>query len=114
MGKKSKGEFKYELIEIIDVLEESGNWAKVLMKVSWNGNPPTLDIRNVDMRTIHDEKVKFGSGITLSDDACIRLAKNLMELGCLDYDDIEDYESNRDIIFKKEKKKVKVKRIDKI
>lgn len=108
----AKKEFEYEIIEVIDVLEESGNWAKVLMKVSWDNKPPVLDIRNVDMTTIGSDKVKFGKGISLSDDAIMILAKNLLELGCIDQEDAEEYFNNMDSIFTREKKKVSVKRRD--
>lgn len=109
----AKKEFQYEIIEIIDVLEESpkGNWAKVLMKVSWNDQVPVLDIRNIDMSTIDDEQVKFGKGISLSDKGVERLAKNLLELGYIDEDEVEEYFENEDSIFKKDKKhKINIKR----
>jgi hypothetical protein len=56
-------DFKYEIIKEIAVLSSSPKtgWNRELNFVSWNGNPPKLDIR--DWAPDH---AKMGKGVTLS------------------------------------------------
>ena len=56
-------DFKYEIIKEIAVLSSSPKtgWNRELNFVSWNGNPPKLDIR--DWAPDH---AKIGKGVTLS------------------------------------------------
>lgn len=93
MARKKKEKEKSELVEIVEILDESGNWAKVLMKMKWFGGPAQLDIRSVKMDTINDEEPVFGKGITLSDKSLKILTKKLVELGYLDDDNIESYQN---------------------
>ena len=60
---KKMADFKYEIIKEITVLSSSPKtgWNRELNFVSWNGNPPKLDIR--DWSPDHG---KMGKGITLS------------------------------------------------
>lgn len=55
-------EFKYEIVERIAILSESGKWTKELNKVSWNDRPVKYDLRDWN----HEEG-KMGKGVTLSD-----------------------------------------------
>ena len=55
-------EFKYEIVERIAILSESGKWTKELNKVSWNDRPAKYDLRDWN----HEEG-KMGKGVTLSD-----------------------------------------------
>ena len=55
-------EFKYEIVERIAILSESGKWTKELNKVSWNERPAKFDLRDWN----HEEG-KMGKGVTLSD-----------------------------------------------
>ena len=55
-------EFKYEIVERIAILSESGKWTKELNKVSWNERPAKFDLRDWN----HEEG-KMGKGITLSE-----------------------------------------------
>ena len=90
MAKKStKPKGKTKIIEIIDVLEESGNWSKCLIKVSWFGGAPQLDIRNIKMDTLNDDEPVIGKGIALNDSGIKRLANKLLELGYIDIDTID-------------------------
>ena len=56
-------DFKYEIIKELVVLSSNPKtgWSRELNFVSWNGNPPKLDIR--DWAPDHN---KMGKGITLS------------------------------------------------
>lgn len=91
MAKKStKPKGKTKILEVIDVLEESGNWSKCLIKVSWFGGPPQLDIRNIKMDTINDDEPVIGKGIALTDSGVKRLANKLVELGYVDIDTINE------------------------
>lgn len=111
----SKKKFDYEIINIIGILEENenSNWCRVLMKVSWDGNPPVLDIRKVDMSTYDEETghIKMGNGISLSDEGLLELASLLLQNGYLNKDECEEYFDKEDSIFKKKsKRKLKINR----
>lgn len=57
-------ELKYEIVEKIGVLSESGKgWAKELNLISWNDRPAKYDIREWS-----PDGAKMGKGITLSDE----------------------------------------------
>ena len=74
--------FKYDLIEIYDTIEEKGNWATLLTKVSWKGRPPVYDIRKYDMRTLGTDNVVMGKGCSIeSDESMDRLTDKLIEMG---------------------------------
>lgn len=110
MSKKKK-EFKYDIVEIVEVLQEKNNWAKVLMRVSWNDGPIVYDIRNIDMRTIDSENVLMGGGISLSDEALDLLISKLLEEGYGDIKQIKKIISKRNSIFGPHMKYVKVRRV---
>jgi hypothetical protein len=76
MGKFSKGEFSMEIEEFISVLKESDkhDWAKAVARISWNGNPTTLDIRSMNVA-----QNKAGKGISLSDEEADRLVDILLD-----------------------------------
>lgn len=113
--KKNNKEFTFEILDVIEILEESekSDWGKALIKVSYNDNTPTLDIRNINLSTLESDKPLIGKGITLTDEGLIRLAKALMEQGYLEESDAEEYFNNRDSIFKPKKKKRRVIKIKK-
>jgi hypothetical protein len=68
-----KGEFKFEVINVIGVVSEGNKgWKKELTRVSWNGKPPKYDLR--DWNENHE---KMGKGITLTEDELRKLAKIL-------------------------------------
>jgi len=56
-------EFKYEIVQRIAVLSESGKWTKELNMVSWNERPAKYDLRDWN----HEEG-KVGKGTTLSEE----------------------------------------------
>lgn len=56
-------EIKYEIVERIAVLSESGKWTKELNKVSWNDRPAKYDLRDWD----HEDS-KIGKGATLTEE----------------------------------------------
>lgn len=71
-------EFKYEIIERIAILSETGKgWTKELNKVSWNDRPAKYDLRDWN----HEEG-KMGKGASLSDQEIINLKEvlNTIEL----------------------------------
>lgn len=62
---------KYEIVERIAILSESGKWTKELNKISWNDRPAKYDLREWN----HEES-KMSKGLTLSDDE----VRNLREV----------------------------------
>lgn len=77
MGKNKKpDEFKFEIVEYLGSLKESNkhDWCKSIAKISWNDNPPTLDIRSLNLA-----KEKAGKGISLSDEEADTLTDILLE-----------------------------------
>ena len=72
-------EMKYEIVQELGVIKESGNWATKVCLVSWNGKPAKVDIRA--WNETPDAKYKVGKGITLSDEEAIRLIEVLKENG---------------------------------
>jgi hypothetical protein len=76
-NKKIKPEdFKFEIEEVIGVIKESDkhDWCKAITKISWNKNPATIDIRNINM-----SENKVGKGISLSDEEADKLTNILLE-----------------------------------
>jgi len=76
MPKFNKDEFTSEIEEVIGVLKENdkNDWVKAVARISWNGNPATLDIRNINMAKNDPKK-----GISLSDEEADRLVDILLE-----------------------------------
>lgn len=71
-------EFKYEIVEEIQVISESSRgWAKELNLISWNERSPKYDLREWS-----PEHEKMGKGITLSADELkiLRDALNKLDL----------------------------------
>jgi len=65
-----KGEFKFEVINVIGIISEGNKgWKKELTRVSWNGKPPKYDLR--DWNENHE---KMGKGITLTEAELKKLA----------------------------------------
>ena len=69
-------DIKYEIVEEVVVLSESGNWSKKLTKTSWNGESPKLDIRSWNT-----ERDLIGKGLTLTDEEADILCRALQDLG---------------------------------
>lgn len=68
-------EVTFSIKEHIGVISEMGNgWKKEVNKVSWNGGPVKLDIRDWD--STHE---RMSRGITLTEDAAEKLAKLLAD-----------------------------------
>lgn len=111
MAKKKDKEFTYEIIEICETLEEKNNWAKVLMRVSWNGGPVVYDIRNIDMRTIDSDKIVMGKGISLDNKCWDILINKLLDEGFGDEKEINKILKQRNKIFGPKMRKVRVRRI---
>ena len=62
-------ELKYEIVEKLGGLGESGNgWTKELNMVSWNDREPVYDLR-----TWNASHERMGKGITLSQDEIMTL-----------------------------------------
>lgn len=79
-----KDEFKYEIINEIGVISESGNkgWKKEFNRLSWNGGEPKYDIRQWS-----PDHEKMGKGISLTEDEIRTLAEILnKEIEFLDSD----------------------------
>lgn len=107
----SKEKFTYDIVEIVSVLSEKNNWAKVLMRVSWNEGPIVYDIRNIDMSTLDTDNVRMGKGVSLNDDEIENLLESLIEQ---DYGDVKKLTrllKKRNRIFKDDIKIVNVRRL---
>lgn len=68
-------DFKYEIVERIAILSESGKWTKELNKVSWNGRPAKYDIRDWN----HEDR-KIGKGTTLTEEEIENLKEVLVAI----------------------------------
>lgn len=94
-------EFKFEMEEFLGTLSESDkhDWAKSVIRVSWNDNPTTLDIRrfNVSMNNV-------GKGISLTDEEVDKLVEVLLDAGYGDLDMLREKCSHRESRFRPKKK----------
>ena len=72
---KSK-EFKSEVIERVGTLKETNGYTKEVLRMIWNENPVTTDIRMVNKTNDF-----VGKGISLSDDECDKLVDILLDRG---------------------------------
>lgn len=73
----NKKEFKSEVIERIDVLKETNNYSKEVLRMIWGeNNPITMDIRMVNKTNNF-----IGKGISLSDEECEKLVDILLDRG---------------------------------
>lgn len=77
-GKKfnKDSDFKYNIDSYIGSIKESDkhDWCKAVLMMTWGENPPSLDIRNVNMA-----QHRIGKGISLSDEEVDRLVDILVE-----------------------------------
>jgi len=69
-------ELTYEIESFVGTLKESDkhDWCKAVAKISWNNNPATLDIRNLNLSA-----KRIGKGISLTDEESDRLVDILLE-----------------------------------
>lgn len=73
----NKKEFKSEVIERIDVLKETNNYSKEVLRMIWGeNNPITMDIRMVNKTNNF-----IGKGVSLSDEECEKLVDILLDRG---------------------------------
>lgn len=92
-------ELKAEVKEWIGSVKESNNsdWAKYVLKVSYNDKPAHTDIRNV--RFNPDGTQSFGKGISLSDEETDTMVDLLLEKGYGTLNKLEEAVRNRRSIF---------------
>ena len=85
MGKQNK-DIKFKIEEFIAPITENQkhDWIKGVAKISWNDNPPKLDIRNMNLA--HN---RMGAGISLTDEEVDKLVDILLEN---DYGSLESIE----------------------
>lgn len=72
----AKKEFKSEVIERVATLKEGNNYSKEVLRMIWNDNPITVDIRMVNKTNDF-----IGKGISLSDEECDMLVDILLDRG---------------------------------
>jgi hypothetical protein len=74
--KKDPEDFVFDVEEIVGVLKESDkhDWAKSVIRISWDGRPATIDIRNFNFNNN-----KPGKGISLTDEEVDSLVNMLIE-----------------------------------
>lgn len=84
---KEDKSFSYNIESYIGSLKESTthDWAKAVLRMSWNDNPVTLDIRSVNMA-----QKRIGKGISLSNEEVDKLVSILLDEG---YGTMEDLEN---------------------
>ena len=84
---KEDKEFSYNIDAYLGALKESDthDWTKSVLRISWNENPTTLDIRNVNM-----SQRRIGKGISLNNEEADRLVDLLLDC---DYGSIGALES---------------------
>ena len=63
---------KFEIVEHITTISERGKWTLELNRVSWNGNPPKLDLRSWS-----EDHEKCSKGIKLTHDEALALREVL-------------------------------------
>lgn len=75
MAKFNKDDFNYEMIELLGSIKESpsSDWSKSVARISWNGNPSTIDIRNMNL-----SQEIMGKGISLTDEEADKLVDLLL------------------------------------
>lgn len=74
---KGKKEVTHEVIEhLTDLKEYNSDYCKSVMRMIWNDNPITVDIRMVNK-----QKDFIGKGISLSDEECDKLVDTLIDNG---------------------------------
>ena len=81
----AKKEFKSEIVQHIAVLKESERYQKEVLRMIWNDNPVTVDIRSVDKQNNF-----VGKGISLSDEECDKLVDILLDRGYGSVDKIKE------------------------
>ena len=72
----AKKEFKSEVVEHIAILKEGERYQKEVLRMIWNDNPVTIDIRSVDKNNNF-----VGKGVSLSDEECDKLVDILLDRG---------------------------------
>jgi hypothetical protein len=79
MAKFNNDSYQMEIEEVIGVITENDthDWCKAVAKISRNGNPASLDIRNLNLNP--DAYRKEGKGISLSDEETDRLVDILLD-----------------------------------
>jgi len=75
MARNNKDDFTYEMIELLGSIKESpsSDWSKSVARISWNGNPSTIDIRNMNL-----PQEIMGKGISLTDEEADSLVDLLL------------------------------------
>ena len=81
----AKKEFKSEVVEHIAILKEGERYQKEVLRMIWNDNPITVDIRSVDKNNNF-----VGKGISLSDEECDNLVDILLDRGYGSIDKIKE------------------------
>lgn len=78
MAKNNKEEFKFIIEEHIGSLKKSEEhgWSKDVLRIIWGDNPPSIDIRNVNM-----SQNRIGKGISLSNEECDKMVDILLDKG---------------------------------
>ena len=79
--------FSFTIDEYIGSVKESDthDWTKAVMRIKWGENPPSLDIRNVNMA-----QNRIGKGISLSNEEADKLVNILLDNGYGTLTDIEN------------------------
>ena len=84
--KDNNDELQYTIEAYLGSLKESPShdWTKSVIKISWNNNSPTVDVRNINLTNNI-----IGKGISLSNEEADKLVSILLEN---DYGTLEELE----------------------
>ena len=74
-------EITFEIVEHLGVLSDTGEWAKEVNLVAWNGQPPKIDIRSWDA-----DHERMTRGVTLTESEAVTLAEALVHYYGNNYD----------------------------
>lgn len=87
-------EISYEIEEVICSLSENNGWGKSVAKISWNNNPCTIDIRNMNL-----VNNVMGKGISLKDEEVDTIVEVLVEKGYGSLDELIESINKRKRIY---------------
>lgn len=97
MAYKKDPNFSYNIEEFYGSLKEgaSSNWCKAVLRMKWGDNPPSLDIRSIDM-----PNKRVGKGISLSNEEADKLVHILLDEGFGCIEEVEEaIRKRRDTFF---------------
>lgn len=93
---KDNSDFKYNIETFIGSIKESDkhDWCKAVMRIAWGDNPPTIDIRSVNM-----SQSRIGKGVSLQNEEADRLVNILLDNDFGSLDSLKEAIKRREDVF---------------